>query len=74
MELGQIFTRQTVANFMVSLCEIGPNDFVLDPCFGAGVFLNEIDKKTKKIYGCEIDKELFNKSSKKYNNYIVPIF
>ncbi len=36
---------------MISLCEIAPNDYILDPCFGAGVLLkNYIKKAIKHIW------------------------
>ncbi len=68
-DLGQVFTKKNVAQFMISLCEIAPNDYILDPCFGAGVFVEELHKKGyKNIYGCELDSKLFNKISSKYSN------
>ena len=67
--LGQVFTKKNVAQFMISLCEITPNAYILDPCFGAGVFIEELYKKGyKNIYGCELDSQLFDKVSLKYNN------
>ena len=44
-DLGQVFTKKSVAQFMISLCEIRPDDYILDPCFGAGVFIEELYKK-----------------------------
>ena len=68
-DLGQVFTKKSVAQFMISLCEIRPNDYILDPCFGAGVFIEELSKKGyKNICGCELDSKLYNEISSKYND------
>ena len=39
MDLGQVFTNKTVAEYMVSMFELGKDALILDPCFGAGAFL-----------------------------------
>lgn len=68
-DLGQVFTKKSVAQFMISLCEIRPDDYILDPCFGAGVFIEELYKKGyRNICGCELDPKLYNKISSKYDN------
>lgn len=68
-DLGQVFTKKSVAQFMISLCEIRPDDYILDPCFGVGVFIEELYKKGyRNIFGCELDSKLYNKISSKYDN------
>lgn len=37
--IGQFFTPRHIASFMADLCEIGPDDVVLDPACGTGGFL-----------------------------------
>ena len=60
-DLGQIFTRRVLADYMVSLFTLLPESVVLDPCFGEGVFLDSIVANTNyRAYGYEIDKKLFN--------------
>ena len=70
-DLGQVFTKNSVAQFMISLCEIRPDDYILDPCFGAGVFIEELHKKGyRNICGCELDPKLYNKISSGYKYYL----
>jgi type I restriction enzyme M protein len=40
-ELGQYFTMRQLARFTVAVCDIRPNDYVLDPTAGSGGFLLE---------------------------------
>ena len=37
--LGQIFTKQSVADFMVEMFTLADNAKVLDPCIGGGAFV-----------------------------------
>lgn len=61
MNLGQVFTDKTIANYMVSLFSISKDSPVLDPCFGEGVFIKSLmDDKFSNITGVEIDSTLFN--------------
>ena len=39
MDLGQVFTNKTVAEYMVSQFELEKDSLILDPCFGTGAFL-----------------------------------
>ncbi|MBR0432702.1 MAG: Eco57I restriction-modification methylase domain-containing protein [Bacteroidaceae bacterium] len=56
MNLGQVYTKQTVADFMVRLFTITGKACVLDPCFGRGVFVNSLLANTEfVVYGVEID-------------------
>lgn len=60
-DLGQIFTRRVLADYMVSLFTLPSKSVVLDPCFGGGVFLDSIAANTDyKAHGYEIDNELYN--------------
>lgn len=56
MNLGQVYTKQVVADFMVRLYTITGNAHVLDPCFGRGVFINSLLANTEFVVeGIEID-------------------
>lgn len=58
--LGQVFTKKTVANYMVSLLTLKHDERILDPCFGKGVFLESLKENGfSNLLGCEIDTELF---------------
>lgn len=64
-DLGQIFTRRIIADYMVSLFTLPSKSLVLDPCFGDGVFLNSLSSNTDHLQvGYEIDPYLF----KSFNN------
>ena len=70
MDLGQVFTKDIVAEYMVSLFSLKDNAIVLDPCFGSGAFLNALQKKTNsKVVGYEIDKKLFDENKKRFTSY-----
>ena len=72
MDLGQVFTKDIVAEYMVSLFTLNKDAVVLDPCFGEGAFLSAL-KKAKKysVVGYEIDSNLYRKTKKKYPNYVL---
>lgn len=72
MNLGQIFTKDIVADYMASLFTIKDDTWVLDPCFGEGAFLYAL-QKTKKyhVVGYEIDKRLYNATKGKFPEYIL---
>lgn len=56
MNLGQVYTKQIVADYMVRLFTITGKARVLDPCFGRGVFLKSLLANTEfDIDGVEID-------------------
>lgn len=61
--LGQVFTPKKVAELMVSMALKNNPNFILDPCFGEGIFLKKILQKVQyegiHIFGIEIDSELF---------------
>ena len=68
MDLGQVFTKSIIADYMVSLFSLPKGAAVLDPCFGEGAFLSALSKTNKyKIFGCEIDKGLFDKVKNHFN-------
>jgi tRNA1(Val) A37 N6-methylase TrmN6 len=61
MNLGQVYTKRIVADFMVDLLDLPKNSNVVDPCFGRGVFIESLlAKKYTNITGVEIDKETYN--------------
>ena len=56
MNLGQVYTKQAIADFMVRLFTITGNARVLDPCFGRGVFVKSLLANTEFVVdGVEID-------------------
>lgn len=60
MNLGQVYTKREVADFMVGLFTITGKAHVLDPCFGHGVFVNSLLANTDYIVDAvEIDKTSF---------------
>lgn len=60
MNLGQVYTKQMVADFMVKLFTIAGKARVLDPCFGRGVFVNSLLENTEfTVDGVEIDRASF---------------
>jgi hypothetical protein len=50
-----IYTPLKVAKIMIDMCDIKPTDIVLDPCYGGGVFYDNLPECNKKW--CEIEKE-----------------
>ncbi|MDO5483122.1 MAG: Eco57I restriction-modification methylase domain-containing protein [Bacteroidaceae bacterium] len=60
MNLGQVYTKQTIADFMARLFTITGKARVLDPCFGRGVFVKSLlDNSEFIIDGVEIDETSF---------------
>lgn len=62
-ELGQVFTRRNIADFMVSLFKVKKEARMLDPCFGAGVFIDSLRAAWGEgmvLVGMELDKRLFS--------------
>ena len=69
VDLGQVFTRRILADYMVSLFTLSSKSFVLDPCFGDGVFLDSIAENTDfHSTGYEIDTSLFCSYKSKASN------
>lgn len=66
MNLGQVYTKRIVADFMASLFNLPRGSHVLDPCFGKGVFINALaERKDILISGYEIDPISFSSYSLK---------
>ena len=61
MNLGQIYTKRVVADYIVGLFSLKGKARVLDPCFGHGVFIRSLlDKTDFFVDGVEIDKKSFS--------------
>lgn len=72
MDLGQVFTNRTIANYMVSLFSLDKSATVIDPCFGDGSFLTTLkDNCYKNIIGYEIDKNLFATVSNNHKDILL---
>ncbi len=66
MNLGKVYTRRIVADFMVSLFSAKVRK-ILDPCFGGGVFVDSILETTSDdVIAIEID----TKSYHEYSNRV----
>lgn len=62
MNLGQVFTKRIIADYMVDMLTIADRAKVLDPCFGGGVFVGSLLEKTEhNILGVEIDKDSYDR-------------
>lgn len=60
MDLGQVFTNKSVAEYMASLLRLDKDAAILDPCFGGGAFLRACQNRGfNNIDGYEIDSGLF---------------
>ena len=51
-----IYTPKIVAQKLIEMCDLKEGDKVLDPCFGGGVFYNNLPDYVDK-YWCEIEKD-----------------
>lgn len=61
MNLGQVYTKRVVADYMVGLFSMKGKVRVLDPCFGHGVFIKSMLENTDfLIDGVEIDEKSFS--------------
>ena len=61
MNLGQVYTKRIVADYMIGLFSLQGKARVLDPCFGHGVFINSVLENTEfLIDGVEIDEKSFS--------------
>lgn len=70
IDLGQVFTKDNVARYMVSLFDLPKQATIMDPCYGAGSFLNALllDEYIN-VTACEMDTSLFENSKDKYCKY-----
>lgn len=70
MDLGQVFTNKTVAVYMASMFGLQKDAIILDPCFGAGAFLEACRLQGfKNVEGYEIDKELYENVKMQFPKY-----
>lgn len=70
IDLGQVFTKNCVAKYMVSLFNLPKQSSILDPCCGTGAFLDALlNDNYVKVTACEIDVNLFHKTKQKYHKY-----
>lgn len=70
MDLGQVFTKEVVADYMASLFSLKEDAVFLDPCFGGGAFLSALDKIGKTmVTGYEIDDHLYDMAMDRYPQY-----
>ena len=69
-DLGQVFTKGNVARYMVSLFDLPKQAAIMDPCFGAGSFLDTlIESEYENVTACEMDTILFENTKEKYQQY-----
>jgi adenine-specific DNA-methyltransferase len=69
IELGQFYTSKELAKFMIDLSSKKKDSPILEPCFGEGVFLKELEASGfSNIKGYEIDKENYKKVEEKKIN------
>lgn len=73
MNLGQVYTKKIIADFMVGLLDLPANALIIDPCFGEGAFIRSlIDKHYSNVVGVEIDADTYRKVDFPCrNNYIL---
>lgn len=69
-DLGQIFTKGNVARYMVSLFNLPKQAAIMDPCYGAGSFLDALKEcGYNNVTACEMDTFLFERTKRKYDKY-----
>ena len=68
--LGQVFTPDILANFMINLIKdnINSQSKILDPCIGPNTFLNILSESSNQCYmkGFEVDKQLIGFETQKF--------
>lgn len=70
VDLGQVFTKDNIARYMVSLFDLPKEAEIMDPCYGAGSFLDALaSSEYSNVTACEMDTTLFEKTKRKYNQY-----
>ena len=68
MNLGQVYTKDFVADFMVGMLDVPKNAHIVEPCFGRGVFIEALKKQEyENVTGIEIDEVSCNIIN--YNDY-----
>lgn len=61
MNLGQVFTKKIVADYMVGLLDVSKESHIVEPCCGNGVFIEALNKYSyENVTGIEIDKKAFD--------------
>ena len=69
-DLGQVFTKGNVARYMVSLFDLPKQAAIMDPCYGAGSFLDALlEHEYNNVTACEMDTTLFENTKAKYQQY-----
>lgn len=69
-DLGQVFTKGNVARYMVSLFDLPKQAAIMDPCYGAGSFLDALlEYEYRNVTAYEIDTTLFENTREKYQQY-----
>lgn len=69
-DLGQVFTKGNVARYMVSLFDLPKQAAIMDPCYGAGSFLDALlEYEYNNVTACEMDTTLFENTKAKYQQY-----
>lgn len=72
IDLGQVFTKEKVADYMVSLFDLPKDSLIMEPCCGEGAFLQALNlQKYKNVTGCELDDPLFCSLKEKFPAYTV---
>lgn len=67
MDLGQVFTKSDIADYMTSLFTLDKEADILEPCFGNGAFLASLHRGGfGNVYGYEIDEELFEATDRQF--------
>lgn len=63
-DLGAFYTDEKIAEFLVGWAIRSPNDLVIDPSFGGGVFLQSALRRLPRtqVYGVEYDIEAYRKT------------
>ncbi len=76
-EFGAYYTDPSIARFLVNWAVRGSNDYILDPSFGHGVFLEAAleefgpsRKRGNQIFGVEIHSETHSEVTSKYSETI----
>lgn len=71
-ELGQVFTPEPLARFVISLIKLELKDSqrLLDPCIGYNVFFSQLSAVNKKLgfVGIELDEELLTEEVRSFYN------
>lgn len=68
VDLGQVFTPKIIAAFMLNLLNKKEKIRILEPCFGAGVFLELLKDEKYEIDGIELDSKLYAQSKNIYKD------